>query len=368
MERLELHESHQSLNALFMDQEDIERVLTYGDPSGEHRALRDAAAVMDLSFRSRVCLIGSDRVRYLNGQVTNNIKSLQPGRGCYAALTTAKGRMESDLHVHCLNDELLLDFEPGLTERVSARLEKFIVADAVEVVDMQPSYGLLSVQGPRADEVMHQLALPHELPEGVYHSITIKNAANEELIVVRLPRFGALGFDLFLPNSLLGKFWDHLIDAARSVGGGACGWEAMEMARIEAGLPRYGQDMDETNIPLEAGLETRAISYTKGCYVGQEVINRIHSVGQVAKALRGLELTTTGRDLPARGHKLYLRGKEVGYVTSALDSPTFKRHIALGYVRREVNQPGTSLSLHAETDGPEATVIELPFVPQNPEQ
>jgi len=147
---LPLHEFHQSLGANFSTLNDAETVEDYGDVLAEHRALRETAGVLDLSFRGRVCLTGADRGRFLHGQVTNDVKKLRASEGCYAALTTAKGKMQSDLNIFCLPDELLLDFEPGLTATVTARLEKYIVADDVQVVEVAPHYGLLSVQGPKA--------------------------------------------------------------------------------------------------------------------------------------------------------------------------------------------------------------------------
>lgn len=361
MEPLDLHELHESSDATFIEVNGMEVVHRYGGVAAEYVALRDAAAVVDLSCRSRVCLTGNDRIRFLNGQVTNNIKTLQPGSGCYAALVTAKGRMESDLHVHCLQDELLLDFEPGLTSKVSGRLRNYIVADDVEVVDLKPHYGLLSVQGPKAHEVVSQLGLEVTLPEEAYQSVALEDATLGELVVVNLPRFGMPGFDLFVPIAALRGVMDRLTAAAKAVGGSACGWEAMEMARIEAGLPRYGQDMDETIIPLEAGLEDRAVRYNKGCYIGQEVINRIHSIGQVTKSLRGLVLPGDLAQLPTRGAKLLHEGRDVGYVTSSLKSARFRRSIAMGYLRKEVNEPGTTLTLVTPSGSVSVKVVALPF-------
>ena len=146
-----------------------------------------------------------------------------------------------------------------------------------------------------------------------------------------------------------------------SAGGRACGWQALETARIEAGIPRFGVDMDETNLPPEAGIETRAISYTKGCYIGQEVIARIRTYGQVAKELRGLRLADNSKALPVRGDKLFKDGKDVGYVTSAVASPTFKANIALGYVRRECNQPGQTLDLGSAGGLSKVEVVTVPF-------
>jgi folate-binding protein YgfZ len=170
-----------------------------------------------------------------------------------------------------------------------------------------------------------------------------------------------LGFDLFVPAGSLGAVADKLIAAAKSVGGQACGWDAFEIARIEAGVPRFGADMDESNIPLECGIEARAVSYNKGCYIGQEVINRIHSVGHVNKELRGLRLADELKQLPAKGDKLFHGGKEVGQVTSAVISPTLGANIALGYVRREANAPGTELVWRG-VDETKAVIVELPFL------
>ena len=152
-----------------------------------------------------------------------------------------------------------------------------------------------------------------------------------------------------------------MIAAAKQIGGRAVGWQAFETARIEAGIPRFGADMDETNIPLECGIESRAIVYNKGCYIGQEVINRIHSVGHVNRELRSLRLANDLKTLPQKHDKLFHAGKEVGYVTSAVKSPTFG-NIALGYVRREANQIGNKLMLRTALGESPAKIVELPFV------
>src|SRR3954467_3345721 len=145
--QLSLHELHQELNARFAQVNGMEAVDDYGDFIAEHAALRMTVGVLDLSFRSRLVLTGADRVRLLNGQVTNNVKDLAVSEGCYAALVTNKGRMQSDLNIYILPDEILLDFEPGLSAVIEERFNKFIIADDVQVIDAAPHYGLLSVQG-----------------------------------------------------------------------------------------------------------------------------------------------------------------------------------------------------------------------------
>jgi folate-binding protein YgfZ len=367
MTPLPLHEFHHSLNAQFGELNSAEIVTSYGDVLAEHAALRESAGVLDLSFRSRICLTGADRSRFLHGQVTNDINRLRAGEGCYAAITTAKGKMESDLNIYALQDELLLDFEPGLAQKISQRLEKFIVSDDVQVVDVAPLYGLLSVQGPRAGEVLKALGIFPELPATEFQSIKVSDAMLGEIYLANQSRppgsaaVPAASYYLFVPTDSLGAVADKLIAATKFLGGRACGWEALEISRIEAGIPRFGADMDESNIPLECGIEARAVSYKKGCYIGQEVINRIHSIGHVNKELRGLRLRDDLQNLPVKGDKLFHDGKEVGYLTSAMKSPALNATIAIGYVRREVNAPGTELTLHSNGGESKAIVAELPF-------
>ena len=383
MNPLMLHEFHHRLGARFAELNGAEMVNDYGDWLAEYAALRQSAGVLDLSFRSRICLTGADRVRFLHGQVTNDVKRLRVGEGCYAAATTNKGKMESDMNIFCLADELLLDFEPGLTRKISQRLEKFIVADEVQVVDVAADYGLLSVQGPKAEEVVSMIgligrdALPRvQADQQVGPTILkISDATLGEIYLVNHPRLASFplpakrgegenmlsGFELFIPHSSLGAMADKLIAAAKQIGGRACGWQAFDTARIEAGIPRFGADMDETNLPLECGIENSAISYKKGCYIGQEVINRIHSFGHVAKELSGLRLTDDLESLPQRRDKLFYQGKEVGYITSAVKSPDYG-NIALGYVRREANQIGTGLILKTVTGERTVKIVSLPFV------
>lgn len=361
MNPLLLHEFHHSLGARFSELNGGEMAADYGDWPVEYAALRESAGVLDLSFRGRICLMGNDRARFLHGQITNDVKKLRAGEGCYAALTTAKGKMESDLNIFSLQDELLLDFEPGLTEKISQRLEKFIVADDVQIADAAPYYGLLSVQGPKAVQVIDALGLANGSSlEKERSIIKISDATLGEIYLANLPRLGTKGFDIFVPNQSLGAVADKLAAAAKSVGGRLCGWMAFETARIEAGIPRFGADMTEANLPMECGIP-HAMSFNKGCYIGQEVLNRVHTMGHVTKELRGLRLADDLKALPRAGDKLFHDGKEMGYVTSAVKSPALNANIALGYVRREANGVGTELMLKTAEGESVAKVVELPF-------
>jgi folate-binding protein YgfZ len=300
-----------------------------------------------------------------------------------------------------LENEILLDFEPGYSAAVAQRLEKYIIADDVQVVDVAPHYGLLSVQGPKAVEAIVSLPLfrptpdPREgalpprgltpsqegngqevgesqidspagsgfvhVPARPMHFVSIKNAKLGEIYWMNLPRLGTSGFDVFVPTASLGVVAEQLIYAVKAVGGRPCGWQAMETARIEAGIPRFGLDMDETNLAPEAGIEPRAISYSKGCYIGQEVIARIRTYGQVAKSLQGLRFADGTKVLPKQGERLYLDDKEIGYITSAAASTALRANIALGYVRREHNKIGTELVVRTDAGDLAARIVPLPF-------
>ena len=349
MAPLALHDFHQQRGAAFSGENDFEAVSSYGSMEAEYIALTREAGLVDLSFRSRVCLLGSDREKFLHGQVTNEILRLQLGQGTYAALVTAKGKLETDLFVYKLPEELLLDFEPGLTERITERLLRYVIAEDVQIVDVAPHYGLLSVHGPRAAELLSATSLIPALPE---KSLNWAKATlpGGELYVAHNSRYGVPGYDLFVPKDDLLAVAEKLAASIKPVGLKAC-----EMLRIENGIPRFGIDMNETNLAPEA-LNENAISYAKGCYIGQEVIARIRTYGKVAKALRLLRLPDELTHLPVSGEKLFKNSKEAGYITSATLSPKHGAKVALAYIRKEANAAGESVCL-ASPQGGVATVL-----------
>lgn len=354
MQTLPIHEAHQNLGAQFMELGGAEAVAHYGDVAGEFAHLKASAALLDLSFRTRLVLVGADRSRFLHSQCTNDINRLKPGEGCYTAFTTNKGRLLGDANVFALADEILLDAEPGQATPMTERLKKFIVSEDVEIVDAAPHYGLLTVQGPRAAEVIARLELEVPFPTANFGSVKFEHAVLGELYLAIHPRLRTTGADLFVPVASLGAVLDKLISAAKAEGGGLAGWEAFDLARVEAGIPRFGVDMDETNLAPEACLEARAISYTKGCYVGQEVLNRLRTFAEVNKKLCRLTLPADFPVLPARGAKLLKDGKEAGFLTSAARIPG-GGVCALGYLRKEWLNPGevltTAQGMVAESSG-----------------
>jgi folate-binding protein YgfZ len=217
------------------------------------------------------------------------------------------------------------------------------------------------VQGPKAAAVIKSLPWNFTIPDKPNALVKVDDPTIGEVYVVNRARTRTTGFDLFVPIGTMQAAATQLIASVKEMGGRICGWNALETARIEAGIPRFGADMDETNLASEV-LDSGAISYSKGCYIGQEVIARVRTYGQVAKALRGLRLPDNLRTLPAKGDKLFLGDKEAGYITSAVASPFLKANIALGYVRREANQTGTELLLLMTPDKIPVKLVDLPFV------
>lgn len=349
MASLKLHSFHAELGAVFTGLEGEEIVRQYSSTEAEYHTLTREAGVIDFSFRGRLCALGKDRAAFIHGQVTNDILGLNEGQGCYAALVNGKGRMESDMFAYRLAEEILLDFEPGLTCKILQRLERYIIAADIQLLDVAPFYGLLTIQGPHSRDILTASKICAIPPEKELSWVSEK-LPEGDLYIMRNPRLRSDGYDLFVPV-------EAMESVSRKLNARWCGWDAFEIVRIENAIPRYGQDMDETNLAPEAEIQDRAISYAKGCYIGQEIIARIRTYGKVTKALRLLRLSPPeGEPPPSKGCKLYRDGKEAGYLTSVSLSPKHGGVVALGYVRKEWNQPGDILNT-TTPDGPPAVVL-----------
>ncbi len=332
--------------------------------SEQYRALREGAAIVDRSDRARLLLTGNDRRSYLQGLLTNDVAALTPGTGCYAAYLTPQGRMIADMRVFELGDAVLLDLEGSAGAAVRDRLSQFIFSEDVEVRDLTEPKAQVGVYGPVAAVVLSAaLAAAHAAGEAAPGAATLEamailasarwDFAGAPAYVLRGDDPGVAGFDVVL-DAAAGPV---LTAALRAAGGVGVDDEVVEITRIEAGRPRFGVDMTGDTIPLEAGIEDRAISRTKGCYVGQEIIIRVldRGHGRVARRLVGLRLSSPAP--PARGEVIRAGEREIGQVTSAARSPA-AGVIALGYVHRDFTEPGTSLVVA----GSEATVAATPFV------
>jgi tRNA-modifying protein YgfZ len=326
------------------------------DNSRGYAALRDGAALVDLSRIGRILLTGADRRSYLQGLLTNDIEALQPGTGCYAAMLTAQGRMITDMRVLELGDAVLIDVPAEVTGAIRDHLDRFVFTEDVTVQDVSATRSEIGLYGPRALDVLGSAGTEGSAPSALYSSSRVR-IARINAVVVRSDTAGVSGFDLIADAADM-----PAIESALAAAGAERASDAdVEAVRIESGRPRFGADMDTDTIPLEAGLEERAISRTKGCYVGQEVIVRVldRGHGRVARRLVGLTLLADAA-VPAAGARLLAGGRDAGRVTSAVFSPALARPIALGYVHRDFVEPGTHLQV--EGSG-EAIVAALPLVP-----
>ena len=325
----------------------------YSDPVAEHRAVRKASGILDFSFRAKLAMRGEDRVRFLNGMVTNEVKDLPPGQGTYALLLNVQGQILADLKIYAARDQFLIDVDYDLLEKIQQSFDRYIIADQVELEPVE--LAAVSFQGPRARPLLEKtlhIDLPQMRPFDHFDS----NYAGFPVRVVRNQTSGEEGYEVWIsPKGLLG-LWGGACGQAPTYGTLPVGSEAMETLRIEAGIPTYGDDLYEDTLALEAGL-LDALSFTKGCYLGQEIVERARSRGRVNWSLAGLLID--GPQPPAAGEKLVQGEKEVGEITSACVSPTLSRTIALGYLRREVAEPGTRLALKDPTTSLEVT--KLPF-------
>jgi tRNA-modifying protein YgfZ len=306
----------------------------------DYRAITEACGVLDRSERGKLALTGADAASFLQGQVSNDVESLTAGTGCYAAFLTPKGKMLGDLRVLDTGDELLLDTERSALQDLFNMIRRFSIGYAVELHKRTLERGLVSLIGPASTDIVGA----HELPESEHAHAPLELTG----ITVRAIRTD-VGVDLLCDSADT----QALVEALTAAGASPVSTEAAECLRIEHGRPRYGVDLDESVIPQEAGLNDRAVSFTKGCYVGQETVARLFYRGKPNRHLRGLKLSAPAQS----GDEIELEGRPVGRVTSTAVSPRLGP-IALAFVRREA-PPGSSVLVG--TDGVSADVVELPF-------
>jgi folate-binding protein YgfZ len=316
----------------------------------DYEALLNGCGLLDRSERGKLALSGADAVEFLNGQVTNELGTRSPGEGCYAAFLTHKGKMLGDVRILAVGEsrdappaELLLDTERACLQELFDMIRRYKVGYDVQLHKRTLEHGLLSLIGPRACELAGGEALGEALGEEHEHAtITLDG------VPARAVRTD-VGIDLLCAASDT----DALAEVLRARGASPVAEEAAECLRIERGRPRYGVDLDDSVIPQEAGLNERAVSFTKGCYVGQETVARLHYRGKPNRHLRGLRIS----EPLAAGAELRLGERSVGRLTSTSLSPRLGP-IGLALVRREA-EPGSTVSVGE--DGASATVIELPF-------
>ncbi len=325
-----------------------ETAVSFGDPRAEFAALVQGCGIYDLGWRATFRISGKDRVRWLNGMVSNNIRDLPAGRGNYNFVLDAQGHIRGDLYVYNLGEYFLAGTECAQLEKLLSLLRKYIIMDQVELTDISHELTAIGVQGPQALKVLGKARFEGPLPQPL-ELIEIAWRGNK-LWATRIADERFHTYEIWMPPAEAEGVWDTLVAA----GGTPIGMQALEMFRVAAGIPRYGVDIRERDLPQETG-QQQALNFSKGCYIGQEIVERIRSRGHVHRTLSGLLVEGSP---PAPGAKITLDGKDVGEVTSAIAVPldSGERVLALGYLRREAARPGVSLSV----DGAGARLTTLP--------
>ena len=304
-----------------------------------YEALRGAAAWLDLSARGRLLARGRDRARFLHNVSTNEVKQLTTGAGCYAFLLSPQGRIQADLCLFCFDDRFLIDTEPDLREKARQQILRYRVADQVEVDDITSETAAIGIEGPKAADLLTALGAP--IPEQPYAHAPWGDATVAAVTVTGQP-----GFRIYCPAAVR----EELAARLQSAGAHAATDDDARVVRIENGRPRYGEDIRETSLPQETR-QMHAISFNKGCYLGQEIVERIRAQGHVNKVLSRVELETS--DPPAPGAKLHADAADAGEITSSIYSPAARKAIALAYIRTPFAEAGRALTI----DGVGARVV-----------
>lgn len=392
LRRSPLDEAHRRAGAPMREQDGCLVPARYGDAGAEYEAVRrgDGAGLFDLSSRGRVEVTGGEAVQFLNGMLTNDVARLEEGAWMSAAFPNPQGRLLAAARVFRTSEGFILDTEAATYERVLKSLERFALAGDFRVRDLTKETATLSVQGARAREIV-RAALGDEAARAARGRFAVAGFRGARVASVRATHTAEDGFDLFVSATDAEALWDALVAA----GARPAGFDALEVLRVEAGVPRYGVDASEANVVTEVLDEAEAVSYTKGCYVGQEIIARIHWRGHVAKRLSGLLLepdaeTPSDGDAETLPHgdaqaqstgdaeaqsvaeaetsegaslRAPVEGREVGRVTSAVFSPRLGARVALAVVKYDFLQPGTELRVfRGEREVCAARVSALPLV------
>lgn len=321
----------------------------FGDTAAEFRALLAGCGTYDLSARAKLTVSGNDRVRWLNGMVTNNIRDLKPGSGVYCFLLNPQGRIQGDLYAYNRGEDLLLDIDGTQTEKITSLLRKHIIMDKVTITDISQQLSALGVSGPDAGRVLTKAlgSLPPLQP------LQFAEISWQEASITLVQKENPVpSYELWVTPQNVGTLWGALLDA----GAKPAGTEAAELLRIACGIPLYGKDIHDRDLPQETG-QVRALNFTKGCYIGQEIVERIRSRGNVHRTFSGFRVEGT---LPEPGTKILGDDKEVGEITSSASLPmnAGDQAVALGYTRREAAEANVPLHSGAA----KLSLASLPFI------
>ncbi len=347
----------QDNGAEFREEDGWRLPLHFGAPLDEYQAVRSRVGLFDHCDRSLLRFTGEDRVPFLQGMVSNDVTKLRPGQGMLATFADIQGKILADTRIFCTEDSFVVELFQPLSDKIQAHLQKYLIADEVEIADLTDDHGILSLQGPKSIQLLEALSESKVLPDQELSHVEFQIDIHK-CRLVRATHTGESGFDLWISPKELPVLAALIQEKGKAYSAQWIGTEAQEILRIEAGIPRYGVDMDQENLVLETNLQD-AVNFEKGCYLGQEVIERIHSRGHVNKKLVGLVLE--GENPAQRGDPIQAETKEVGKVTSSVNSPLLNRPVALGYVHKDYINPGTSLTIQTKAKSLTATVSPLPF-------
>jgi folate-binding protein YgfZ len=325
----------------------------FGDSRTEFQALLRGCALLDMSWQAKLVLAGEDRVRWLNGMVTNNVRDLAVGQGVYNFVLSAQGRIQGDLVAYNRGDYLLVTTDREQAPAIADIFDRYIIMDDVEVADISDKLAAIGMVGPKSREVLAAAGVdisqlePGQVIDAVWREVGISIARSAQ------PQMD--GFEIWFAAENMDAIWDGLVAA----GATPVGSDALELYRIVTGTPRFGVDLRERDLPQETG-QQHALNFAKGCYIGQEIVERIRSRGNVHRMFTGFEMQghPTGEP-PVAGTKVRANDKDVGQITSAarIPFPSGERTLALGYARREAAPPGGTVQIGEQS----ATVRPLPF-------
>jgi folate-binding protein YgfZ len=310
------------------------------DPRAEQEFARKSAALTDKNCLAYLSFTGPDRVRYLNAILTNNIKDLQSGQGNSSLLLNPQGHILAEVETYALPESLFCLSYAMIRERLIEVIEKYIIMDDVTLTDESLRYGAMALEGPKAANVVRDLAGIDLLALSELGRIETTFASIPCWLKRRSPG-GVAGCEFMVERTNLASLWQILSQSVKEHGGGPMGYAAMSAQRLAQGVPWFGYDFGEKQIPHEAGLQDSHISYTKGCYTGQEIVERVRSRGQVNR--RRVDILFEGAGVPVAGETLTVDGKEVGFVTRAAVPSFLTQAIGMGYVRKDHNGLGSRL-------------------------
>jgi len=336
----------------------------FGDWRSEYQFARKTVALIDKNYRMYVSFSGPDRVRYLNAILTNNVKDLQTAHGIASLLLNAQGHILAEIETYALPDKLFCISYAMIRERLIPTLDKYIIMDDVTLADETPHFGTLALEGPFAPRLVLELT-GIDLNALMDLVRTQAHVGDIPCTIVRRSPGRSIAADFLVERPHIAPLWHFLLERTRAAGGGPAGYTAVSALRLEQGVPWFGYDFGEKQIPHEAGLEDSHLSYTKGCYTGQEIVERVRSRGQVNR--KRVHLIFAGTSVPSAGEPLLADGKEVGYVTRAAAPPSLPFAIGMGYVRKEYNSPGTQLRWSGGTLVVSQFPGELPHEPTAPD-